>query len=163
MAPTVIRKISLIGILLLLALASSQISIIRPASAAEPVSRQMPIDAYDTYGLTLPDAAVSICFSNKAPCQLRAIPSRARGTVSLSWRSNGVPFRGSFLVERSTNRLTWSAVSACRTTPTAATSYSCSDTGLNRGTIYYFRACAVTTGLRCGTLNVTPVTSVRAP
>jgi hypothetical protein len=106
---------------------------------------------------------VQVCPSNRTPCLLRAIPSQTKGKVSLSWRSNGIAFRGSFLVERSTNRSTWSAVSACGKTPTSATRYYCTDSYLRSGTIYYYRACAVTSGFRCGTIYLTPVTSVRVP
>jgi hypothetical protein len=162
MTLTVIRRIGLIGILLL-TLVLIEINPAWLASAANSVSRQISKDKDVVQNFESPESAVRICSSNQAPCKLTATPSRTRGTVSLSWRSNGVPFRGSFLVERSTNRRTWSAVSFCRKTPTTATSYYCSDSGLRSRTTYYYRACAVTTGFRCGTTNVTPVTSVRAP
>ncbi len=98
-----------------------------------------------------------------APCELRAAASRTPGRVDLSWRYTGKSFSGSFLVERSSDGATWSALSACKKTrSTSTTSYACSDAGLRSGTRYYYRACT-TTGTRCGTTNVTPTTSARAP
>ena len=98
-----------------------------------------------------------------APCQLRAAASRTPGRVDLSWRYTGKSFSGAFLVERSTDGATWSALSACKKSrSTSTTSYACSDTGLRSGTRYYYRACT-STGTRCGTTNITPTTSARAP
>ncbi len=104
------------------------------------------------------------CPSATAPCDLRATASRTKGKVDLSWRYTGRFFRGFFLVERSTDRKLWSVVSACKKSPTTSTtSYSCSNTGLTSGKTYYYRTCAITSGSKCGIINLTPVASVRVP
>jgi hypothetical protein len=110
-------------------------------------------------------AAQKACPSTTGLCDLKATASRTKGKVDLSWRYTGRSFRGFFLVERSTNRKTWSVVSTCKRSPTTtATSYACSDTGLRSGTTYYYRACASATGLQCGTTNLALVTpGVKAP
>ena len=100
----------------------------------------------------------------QVPCELKAAVSRTRGRIDLSWRHTGKFFRGAFLVERSTNGANWRVVRACTKKPSSRqTSYSCSDTGLTSGGVYYYRACAVTTGSRCGRTNLTPAITVRAP
>lgn len=100
--------------------------------------------------------------STQAPCELKAAVSRTRGRVDLSWRYTAKAFKGSFFVERSTDGRTWGVVRACTKSPTSV-SYSCFDTNLRSGTRYYFRACAVTLGAKCGTTNVTPAVSVKLP
>jgi hypothetical protein len=104
------------------------------------------------------------CPSTTAPCDLIATASNTKGRINLSWRYTGRPFKGFFLVERSTNRKTWSVVSTCQRYPTTtSTSYSCSDSRLTSLTTYYYRACAITLGSKCGTTNLTSVVSARAP
>ena len=160
----IIGGVGLIGLLVLLVLVSLQIRPVRPAAAADPLSKQIPADAGVIEGVASVDSVIRLCPSDWAPCQLTATASSFRkGGVNLSWRSNGIPFRGSFLVERSTNWRTWSVISTCQRTPTTATSYYCSDTGLISGATYYYRACAVSSGVRCGRVNLTPVTSVTVP
>jgi hypothetical protein len=101
------------------------------------------------------------------PCELKVAPSRTRGQIDLSWIYTGKPFRGSFLVERSSDGRKWSVVSPCRKLPptnsAASTSYSCSDTGLKSSTTYYYRGCAITSGSKCETTDVTPAISVKTP
>jgi hypothetical protein len=105
----------------------------------------------------------------KMPCELKVAPSRTKGQIDLSWIYTGRSFKGSFLVERSSDGTRWSVVSACRisspTTSAASTSYSCSDTyaGLKSTTTYYYRACAITSGSKCETADVTPAISVKTP
>jgi hypothetical protein len=101
------------------------------------------------------------------PCELKVAPSRTKGQIDLSWIYTGKSFKGSFLVERSTDGKQWSVVRACKkSSPTAlaaSTSYSCSDTGLKSSTAYYYRACAITSGSKCGTADMTPAISVKVP
>ena len=98
----------------------------------------------------------------QVPCELKATVPQTRGQIDLSWRYTGNPFKGFFLIERSTDNRTWSLIRACTQAPSRSTSYACSDTGTS-GTRYYYRVCAVTSGSRCGTTNLTPPVSVRAP
>lgn len=98
----------------------------------------------------------------QVPCELKAAISHTKGAIDLGWRYTETSFKGSFLVERSTNGRTWSVVSACKKSRTSSTSYSCSDTGLKSGTTYYYRACAITSGSKCETKNVTPPTRITA-
>lgn len=98
------------------------------------------------------------------PCELIAAASQMRGRIDLSWRYTGRSFSGSFLIERSTNAgRTWNVVRACTESPTTSSAYSCSDTGLTSGRTYYYRACAITSGSRCKTTNLTPPVMVRVP
>lgn len=100
----------------------------------------------------------------RTPCELQATTSRIKERVDLNWRYTGSSFRGSFLVERSTDGRTWRVVKGCTTFPkTTVTAYSCSDTSLTSGTLYYYRVCAIASGSKCGTREVTPATRVRAP
>lgn len=101
--------------------------------------------------------------STQVPCELKAAVSRTKGAIDLSWRYTETSFKGSFLVEHWTNGTTWSVVSACKKSRTSLTSYTCSDTGLKSGTTYYYRACAITSGSKCETKNVTPPTRITAP
>jgi hypothetical protein len=102
--------------------------------------------------------------STLVPCEFEAMPSRTRGRIDLDWRYTGSYFSGSFLVERSTNGSTWSVVSTCKQSPTSSkTNFTCSDIGLTSGRTYYYRACAITSGLRCKTTDLTPATSAKAP
>jgi len=68
--------------------------------------------------------------STNVPCELKAAASRTKGRIDLSWRYTGKSFKGFFLVERSTDGRTWSAVTVCQKSPSFSTSYSCSVTGL---------------------------------
>lgn len=99
--------------------------------------------------------------STNVPCELTATASRTKGRVDLSWRYTGKSFRGFFLVERSTDGRTWGVVTVCQKSPSSSTSYACSDTGLTSGKTYYYRACAITSGSKCGTTNLTPAISVK--
>ena len=107
--------------------------------------------------------------STQTPCELKVTISRTRGQVDLGWVYSGRAFRGSFLIERSTDSKNWSVISACtKSAPTAAVTtpnkYSCSDTGLASARTYYYRACAVASGTACDTRkNITPPKEVTAP
>jgi hypothetical protein len=105
---------------------------------------------------------------SQTPCQLEVAVSKIKGQVDLRWLYTGKPFKGSFLVERSTDGTKWSAVSVCKKSApmsaTSSSSYTCSDTRLNSGTIYYYRACAITTGSACDIKqNITPAKYVNVP
>jgi hypothetical protein len=97
----------------------------------------------------------------QTPCEFKASPSRTRGRVDLSWRYTGSAFKGSFLVQRSSDGRTWRAVTACTRSASSST-YTCSDTGLTSGRTYYYRACA-STGSTCGSSAVTPPLNAIAP
>lgn len=104
----------------------------------------------------------------KMPCEFKITISRTKGQLDLSWVYTGKSFRGSFLVERTTDNNKWSVISACsKTAPssstTKSTSYSCSNTGLTSKAKYYYRACAITSGSVCGTSNRTPALNALAP
>jgi hypothetical protein len=98
----------------------------------------------------------------QTPCEFKALPATTRGRVNLSWRYTGSSFKGSFVVQRSSDGRTWSAVSACARSASAS-SYTCTDTGLTSTRTYYYRACAVSSGTTCGSTAVTPPLSVKAP
>lgn len=98
----------------------------------------------------------------RMPCEFTAGTSATRGEIRLSWTYTGEQFRGSFLVERSTDGETWSAVSACKKVVSQTTAYSCTDTRLRSAATYYYQACAVTSGTRCGTTSRTPTVYARA-
>ena len=96
------------------------------------------------------------------PCEFQVALSRVKGQVELSWRHTGQFFRGSFLIERSSNGQTWNVVQTCTIRPSArTTAYTCTDSGLTSGQLYYYRACAVATGSRCGNINLTPTATVK--
>ena len=79
---------------------------------------------------------------SQTPCEFKARPSAMRGRIDLGWRYTGRLFRGSFLVERSSDGRRWIPVSAC-TRSIALAQYSCSDTtGLTSLTKYYYRVAA---------------------
>ncbi len=94
----------------------------------------------------------------------RAVASRLRGRVDLSWGYEGAAFDGSFLVERSTNGSVWRFVRDCiQPYDAAAKVYKCSDTDLTSGTAYSYRACVVTYGTACASTDVTESVTVKAP
>jgi hypothetical protein len=100
----------------------------------------------------------------RTPCELKVTASRTKGRVDLNWRYTGSSFRGFFLLERSSDGRTWSVVKGCTTSPTTkVTTYTCADTNLTSKTLYYYRACAISSGSKCGTTEATPAISVRAP
>jgi hypothetical protein len=98
---------------------------------------------------------------SQTPCEFKARASTSRGRVELSWRYTGQSFKGSFLVQRSSDGRLWSTVSACTRSASSA-SYSCSDTGLSSARTYYYRACAVSSGTTCGSTAITPPLSITA-
>lgn len=101
--------------------------------------------------------------ATQIPCELKAAVSRTKGQVDITWKHTGKTFRGSFLVERSTDSKSWKVVSACTKSATAS-SYSCSEKGLTSGRLYYYRACAVAAEAKlCGKENLTPPVSVKLP
>jgi len=102
------------------------------------------------------------------PCQLKIATTKTKGKLDITWVYTGKPFRGSFLVERTTNGKTWSVIRGCTSkapTSTAnSTGYSCSDTGLGSGSTYYYRACSITSGNKCDEKKyITPAIAVRVP
>jgi len=105
----------------------------------------------------------------QTPCELKVAVSRTKGQVDLGWVYAGRPFRGSFLIERSTDGRKWRVVTACtKFAPTSSVTtpkkYSCSDTRLTSGRTYYYRACAITSGTSCDTQkNITPPRAVKVP
>lgn len=105
----------------------------------------------------------------QTPCELKVAVSRTSGQIDLGWVYTGRSFRGSFLIEHSTDGRNWSVISACtKTAPTAlgttSINYSCSDTRLTSGRTYYYRACAVSSGTVCDTRKyITPPKSVKVP
>jgi hypothetical protein len=99
---------------------------------------------------------------SQTPCEFKALAATTRGRVNLSWRYTGRSFKGSFVVQRSSDGRTWSAVSACARSASSS-SYTCTDTGLTSARTYYYRACALTSGTTCGSTAVTPPLSVKAP
>lgn len=156
----IIRKFTLIFLLLLLALSGLNVT---PLSAAtEDLAASSHSDFENRGGMI--GRLLQICSSSRTPCLLTAVASSRSGTVNLSWRSNGSSLKGYYLVERSTNNRTWRNVTACKTkltTSVISTRYSCSDIGLRSRTVYYYRACYSTSELSCGTSYATSVTSVR--
>jgi len=94
----------------------------------------------------------------------RAVASRLRGRVDLSWGYDGRAFDGSFLVERSTNGSVWRFVKDCIQPYDAdATTYKCSDVDLTSGTAYSYRACIVDYGTACASTDATEPVTVKAP
>lgn len=108
----------------------------------------------------------------QVPCELKAgIPkTKTRGQIDLSWVYTGKSFKGSFLIERSTDNKTWSVISSCTKSAPASSSktplnnYACADTGLSSNKTYYYRACSVASGSKCDVKKyITPATSVKMP
>ncbi len=95
--------------------------------------------------------------------QFRAVPSRTRGRIDVSWKYTGKGFNGSFVVERSTNGGAWRTVGACTQSVTGKSSYGCSDTGLTSGTAYAYRACVVARDASCSAGATTKAAAVKAP
>lgn len=94
----------------------------------------------------------------------RAVASRLRGRVDLSWGYKGDAFDGSFLVERSTNGSVWRFVKDCSQPYDAdAATYKCSDVDLTSGTAYSYRACIVDYGTACASTDATEPVTVKAP
>lgn len=94
----------------------------------------------------------------------RAVASRLRGRVDLSWGYKGDTFDGSFLVERSTNGSVWRFVKDCIQPYAAdAATYKCSDVDLTSGTAYSYRACVVNYGTACASTDATDPVTVKAP
>lgn len=95
------------------------------------------------------------------------VTAGTRGNVNLTWNYAGKAFRGTFLVERSTNRTTWTPVASCSYSYSIRrTSYFCSDSKLTSGRGYYYRVCIPTAGSKtCTTANATvpQLTPVFAP
>lgn len=96
-----------------------------------------------------------------------AAAGEARGDVELGWNYGGKAFRGTFLVERSTNRTTWTPVTGCSLSYSTRTkSYACTDSKLSSGRGYYYRVCIPATGSKtCTAVNaaVPKRTPVYAP
>jgi hypothetical protein len=86
---------------------------------------------------------------------LTATAGDARGEIDLRWIYGGKAFRGTFLVERSTNRTTWAPVTGCSLSYSMrTTSYTCTDSKLISRRAYYYRACIPATGSKtCTTAN----------
>lgn len=94
----------------------------------------------------------------------RAVASRLRGRVDVSWGYKGDAFDGSFLVERSTNGSVWRFVKDCSQPYDAdAATYKCSDVDLTSGTAYSYRACVVDYGTACTSTDATEAVTVKAP
>ena len=94
----------------------------------------------------------------------RAVASRLRGRVDLSWGYKGDTFDGSFLVERSTNGSVWRFVKDCvQPFDADAATYKCSDVDLTSGTAYSYRACIVVYGTACASTDATEPVTVKAP
>ena len=91
----------------------------------------------------------------------------ARGEIDLRWIYGGKAFRGTFLVERSTNRMTWTPVTACSLSYSMrTTSYTCTDSKLTSGRAYNYRVCIPATGSKTCTATSAAVprrTPVIAP
>lgn len=93
------------------------------------------------------------------PCVLRA--ESQPNSVFLSWFHTGERFKGSFLIERSSNNgAAWRTIDACITSVSNRTIYSCNDDSATAGD-YLYRACAVTEGNTCTASNVTPPVRLR--
>lgn len=144
---------SLVPLWTSLAFTSSDLSSVKSGTVTVSMAASRSSSARGTVWIEFPPT--------QTPCEFKARPS-TRGRVNLSWRYTGNAFKGSFVVQRSSDGRTWSAVSAC-TRSASSTSYSCTDTGLTSARTYYYRACAVTSGTNCGTASVTPPLSVKAP
>jgi hypothetical protein len=104
------------------------------------------------------------CDPSTVPCNLWVTTSHTRGMVNLSWSYTGPAYRGRsrlcLVVERSTNRRTWSTVYTCRKpASSSSTSYYCSDTGLRSRLTYYYRVCA-TNSSGCTNTNSSPTRRV---
>ena len=95
--------------------------------------------------------------------QFRAVPSRTRGRIDVSWKYSGKGFNGSFVVERSTNGGAWRTLGACTQSVAGKGSYSCSDTGLTSGTAYAYRACVAARDAACSAGTITKTVVVKAP
>jgi hypothetical protein len=151
---TVGSATSLVPLWTSLAFTSSDLSSVKSGTVTVSMASVRSRSARGTVWIEFPPT--------QTPCEFKALPSTTRGRVNLSWRYTGNAFKGSFVVQRSSDGRTWSAVSAC-TRSASSTSYSCTDTGLTSARTYYYRACAVTSGTTCGTASVTPPLSVNAP
>lgn len=85
----------------------------------------------------------------------------------MTWNYLGKAFRGTFLVERSTNRTTWTPVTSCSYSYSIRrTSYTCTDSKLISGRGYYYRVCIPDAGSKmCTSANavVPKPTPVFAP
>ena len=96
--------------------------------------------------------------------EFRAIPSRLRGRIDLSWKYSGRTVAGAFVVERSTNGSLWRAVTACILQYNAQKpAYTCTDAHLTSGTTYAYRACIAIMGTACSSGGATKPVSVKAP
>ena len=105
----------------------------------------------------------------QVPCDLKALASKTKGQIDLSWIYTGKPFKGSFLIERSADNKVWNVVSKCTmsapaSSKAALSSYSCVDSGLSSNNTYYYRACSITSGSKCDPKKyTTPTMSVKVP
>jgi len=164
------RMIGLITVLFVLIL----IVFNPPSLASTPDSTTAipSFDRSDTPAISIsdefsPDLAVNeqvtqYCYPSSVPCNLWVTTSRTRGMVNLSWSYTGSTYRRYLVVERSTNRTTWSRVYACRQAASSYyTSYYCSDTGLRSGWTYYYRVCATSYSGSCTTTNSSSMRGVR--
>jgi hypothetical protein len=167
------RMIGLIAVLFVLIL-----TVFSPPSLASTPDSTTAIPSFDRSDTLVisannefsPDVVVKEqitqnCYPSTIPCNLWAT-SRTRGTVNLSWSYTGSTYSGRsrlyLVVERSTNRRTWSSVYGCRQAASSYdTSYYCSDSGLRSGWNYYYRVCATSYSGSCGTTNSSPIRSVR--
>jgi hypothetical protein len=106
---------------------------------------------------------------NQVPCELKAVTSKTKGQIALSWVYTGKLFKGSFLIERSTDNKTWSVISSCTkplpaSSKTTSTSYSCTDSGLSSNRTYYYRVCSIMSGSKCDPQKyTTPAMSLKTP
>jgi hypothetical protein len=111
-----------------------------------------------------PEAGLIQVQASNTITNFRAMASRTRGRIDLSWNYTGRSFSGQFVVERSSYGSSWRSVSACALkSTTGKTAYSCADTGLTSGTSYTYRACIASKGLACSASSATRPVTVRAP
>lgn len=111
-----------------------------------------------------PEAGLIQVQASNTITNFRAMASRTRGRIDLSWNYTGRSFSGYFVVERSSYGSSWRSVSACALNYTAGkAAYSCADTGLTSGTSYTYRACIASKGLACSASSATRPVTVRAP
>lgn len=96
--------------------------------------------------------------------EFNVVPLRLRGQIQLTWRYEGEPFEGSFLVERSVNGGAWRPVSSCTTAYAPDVErYRCLETGLASGSTYTYRICKVDRETSCVDQEVAESAPVKAP
>ena len=120
-----------------------------------PTNTALYASASKTFTITVTASAPA------APTELSATSGNSE--VALSWTpgANGGSSITDYLIQYSTNNSTWSTFSDGVSTNTSTTV-----TGLNNGTLYYFRVSAINsigTGTASASVNTTPATSPDAP